>query len=721
MHQTARFFLQTLKFSFARFGKYTQKQPHVHHHLIDHCPWIKVRKCHNFKCLQSKYKKLIMGRNITSRKFCYADLLNTEQENTKSLLINYMDSMERLKKKIEAFYDKHLLTLDNLEIQFGDFIYYEEDGCILRLKIGDGFNNCEVLLRLEELSLYNAFVERIRISPGEEYMAASIKTSDSEESTCVIVKLGKYPEVEDFIPNVFSFEWVQDGILFYTCQKNLRCCNVFRTSFGNKKYTECIYTEQDPRFFVDLYCTRDRFFLTINSNSKTTSEVWLVDCHQPWNLPVLVQKRNFGVMYHIEHRNNELYILTNYGEPSEYKLMKTSVDSCSIKNWQHIYTWRRKTKLIDMVMFKDHCIIFLKYCNQLYLNTISLNDHSVQFLKLPAWACACQLDTQPQDSSSDTCSFQLSSPVHPPRHYIYMLGKSGLYEQAEQEKPVMTDCHMARLEAKSKDGTLVPVTVFYKGNCENLQKKPLLIHVYGAYGIDLNMNFKPEKQMLIEDGWILAYCHVRGGGELGLHWHTGGCLDNKLNGLDDLEACIKSLHNLGFSEPTSTALTAYSAGGILAGTLCNTNPKLIRAVALQAPFLDLLNTMLDTQLPLTIEELEEWGDPTSDDKYRDYIKSYCPYQNIRPQTYPSILITACENDQRVPIGGILKYIQRLRKVIMDQRHNRDHGRKIPNIILDVQTGGSHATAFGEDSVIEVAKRLAFLYKELGLDDTGPLN
>uniref|UniRef100_A0A5F8GFX3 Prolyl endopeptidase n=1 Tax=Monodelphis domestica TaxID=13616 RepID=A0A5F8GFX3_MONDO len=695
MHQKAKFFLQTLRFGIARHGKYTQQQ-HDHQQFIDCCPWIKVRKYHNFKCLQNKCKKSISARTITSRRFSYMDLLNMEQENTKSLLINYLDSMEKFKKKIEASYDKYSLIMDNLEVMSGLF-------CIFLYVLG--INSCEVLVRLEELSLYNAFVERIRISPGEEYMAASIKTSYSEDSTCVIVKLGKYPEVEDFIPNVFSFEWATDGILFYTCQKNLRCCNVFRTSFGNKKHTECIYTEQDPRFFVDLHCTSDKCFLTINSNSKTTSEVWLVDCHQPWNLPVLVQKRNSGIMYHIEHRNNELYILTNFGEPAEYKLMKTSINSCSMKNWQLIYTLKRKTKLIDLVMFKDHCVIFLKYCNQLYLNIISLNDHSIQSLKLPVWACACQLDTQPEDSSSSACSFQLSSPVHPPRQFIYNLVNGSLYKQAEQEEPIITDCHMARLEAKSKDGTLVPVTIFYKKNSESLQKRPLLIHVYGAYGVDLNMNFKAENQVLIEDGWILAYCHVRGGGELGLSWHAGGCLNNKLNGLADLEACIEFLHNLGFSEPVFTALTAYSAGGILAGALCNANPRLIRAVVLQAPFLDILNTMLDPQLPLTIEELEEWGDPSSDNRYMDYIKSYCPYQNIRPQTYPSIIITAYENDQRIPVEGILKYTQRLRKVITDQRHSR--GRKMPNIILDVQAGGNHAAASWEDLVTEVCQKFSF--------------
>ncbi|XP_071433405.1 prolyl endopeptidase-like isoform X4 [Pithys albifrons albifrons] len=507
-------------------------------------------------------------------------------------------------------------------------------------------------------------------------------------------------------------EWATNDVLYYTSQKNLKCQNVFMTTFTYQKHTKLVYTEQDARFFVDIYCTKDRRFLTINSNSKTTSEVWLVDCRHPFELPALVQPRTKGVIYHIEHRNDELYILTTYGEPAEYKLMKAPIASSGKENWQLVHALEKKTKLVDFEMFSDDCIMFLKNAGHLYLNVISFVSHAVQSIKLPTWACEFELECHPEHTTS-TCYFQLSSPVHPPKHFAYSFKENNLIEQAVQEVPIITNCHTTRLLAKSKDETLVPITVFHNMNSKELHRKPLLVHVYGAYGIDLNMSFKEEKLMLIEEGWILAYCHVRGGGELGLSWHKDGCQLNKLKGLHDLRACITLLHKLGFSQPKHTALAAASAGGVLAGALCNTEPDLIRAVVLQAPFVDVLNTMMKTHLPLTIEEQEEWGNPLEDEKCMKYIKSYCPYQNIKPQCYPSVFITAYENDQRIPLTGVLRYVQKLREAALEHAgRTREKGNRIPNIILDVQTSGSHCDSSWEHSLNEVARHLAFLNKEL---------
>ncbi|XP_074945169.1 prolyl endopeptidase-like isoform X7 [Phalacrocorax aristotelis] len=507
-------------------------------------------------------------------------------------------------------------------------------------------------------------------------------------------------------------EWATNDVLYYTSQKNLKCQNVFMTTFTNQKYTKLVYTEQDARFFVDIYCTKDRRFLTINSNSKTTSEVWLVDCRHPFKLPALVQARTKGVIYHIEHRNDELYILTTYGEPAEYKLMKAPVASSGVENWQLVYALEEKTKIVDLEMFSDHCILFLKNAGHLYLTVISFVSHSVQSIKLPTWACEFELESHPEHTTS-TCYFQLTSPVHPPKRFAYSFKENNLIEQAVQEVPIITKCHTTRLLAKSKDETLVPITVFHNMNSKELHRKPLLVHVYGAYGIDLNMSFKEEKLMLIEEGWILAYCHVRGGGELGLSWHKDGCQHNKLKGLHDLKACIMLLHELGFSQPKYTALVAASAGGALAGALCNTDPELIRAMVLQAPFVDVLNTMMQTHLPLTIEEQEEWGNPLADEKCMEYIKSYCPYQNIKTQCYPSVFITAYENDQRIPLTGVLRYVQKLRKAALDHtKRTSKKGNWIPNIILDIQANGSHCDSSWENSLNEVARHLAFLNKEL---------
>lgn len=218
----------------------------------------------------------------------------------------------------------------------------------------------------------------------------------------------------------------------------------------------------------------------------------------------------------------------------------------------------------------------------------------------------------------------------------------------------------------------------------------------------------------MDDGWILAYCHVRGGGELGLQWHADGRLTKKLHGLADLEACIKTLHGQGFSQPSLTALTAFSAGGVLVGALCNFNPDLLRAVTLEAPFLDVLNTMMDTTLPLTLEELEEWGNPSSDEKHKNYIKRYCPYQNIKPQHYPSIHITAYENDERVPLKGIVNYTEKLKEAVTEHAKGAGEGYQAPNIILDIQPGGNHVI---EDSHKKITAQIKFLYEELGLDST----
>ncbi|XP_068795734.1 prolyl endopeptidase-like isoform X1 [Struthio camelus] len=725
-------FFQALSFGVKYYSK------HNHLQTIYLYSQIKPPKCHILDCsgnacnstmppgsiLQGRFfscqqevtkisRKRKKKPSVITSELLYKDLLRSEQENWNEISARYTSMIERIKQKLERLHNKYTFNSSSPRVRFGGNVYFEENGCIFLSKADDVDKaNVNVLFSTEDIGFSDAHIQRIRISPDQRYMAASLKSENSEEATCVIMKLDCFPVMEKVIPNVFSFEWATCDVLFYTSQKNLKCQEVFMTTVTDEKHTKLIYTEQDARFFVDIYCTKDRRFLTINSNSKTTSEVWLVDCNHPFKSPVLVQARTKGVIYHIEHRNDELYILTTYGEPAEYKLMKAPVASSGMENWQLFYALEEKTKLIDLEMFSNHCIMFLQHTGHLYLNVLSFVSHSVQSIKLPTWACAFELESHPEHTTS-TCYFQLTSPVHPPKRFAYSFKENNLIEQAEQEVPIITNCHTTRLLAKSKDETLVPITVFHNINSKELHRKPLLVHVYGAYGIDLNMSFKEEKLMLIEEDWILAYCHVRGGGELGLSWHKDGCQHNKLKGLHDLKACIMLLHELGFSQPKYTALVAASAGGILAGALCNTDPELIRAVVLQAPFLDVLNTMMKTHLPLTVEEQEEWGNPLADERSMTYIKNYCPYQNIKPQHYPSVFITAYENDQRIPLTGVLRYVQKLRKAARDHASRTEgKGNWIPNIILDIQANSSHCESSWEDSLNEVARHLAFLNKEL---------
>ncbi|XP_053568245.1 prolyl endopeptidase-like isoform X2 [Bombina bombina] len=588
-------------------------------------------------------------------------------------------------------------------------MYFEEDGSIYRFQQTKEGSR-EVLLSLEDIGFHDYQIQRIRISTDQKFLATGLKSPSSEESTCIVLNL-KNLQVMHFIRNVFSFEWAADNVLFHTIQENLQCLQVYLTDFNNENSTKLVYTEEDPRFFVDLYCTRDKRFLTLNSNSKTTSEVWLVDMQQPFKSPFLVHQRVPGMIYHVEHRNDFLYILTTYGEPAEYKLMKTPISS-KIGQWEVVYKVKDNTKLVDLEILKDYCIMLLKQHTLLYLEVVSLCNETIsQSIKLPDWACAFELQHH-LEYDTGSFIFYLTSPIQPPVLFAYSFLEHRLSIDAKQQITDTQVYKIKRLEAKSKDGTMVPITIFFKACKEELTMNPLLIHVYGAYGMDLNMTFKAEKRMLIEDGWILAYCHVRGGGELGCKWHRDGILDKKRNGLEDLQTCVVHLHELGYSQPCYTSIEASSAGGVLAGALCNSKPYLFKAMVLEAPFLDVLNTMTKSSLPLTTEEWEEWGNPLSDSKYYKYIQSYCPYENIKSQNYPSVLITAYKNDQRIPLDGLLRFMTKLRKAVADY-YQSSHlpESRIPNLYLDIQPGGSHCDSLSwEESVKK--KNITF---QLGLD------
>ncbi|NP_001167499.1 prolyl endopeptidase-like [Xenopus laevis] len=675
--------------------------------------WNSVISASYFSAGITRYSRSTVYRGYKA----WQNLLDSEKRRWQRACAKYQGLVTSLEKRLCDMHQSYSTGDEKGMIIYEDYIYFQDNGCICRYKPNTGEDSLEVLLISEDLGLGDYEIQKIRVSPKQKFMAVTLKGYEREESTCVVVKLDNGPQVTHCIENVFSCEWATDRMLLHTSQVNVQCRQVFATDFSDANgAAQLVYTENDPRFFVDLYCTRDKRFITINSNSKSTSEVRLIDNRCPFEPPVLVQKRIAGVIYYIEHSNGCLYMLRRHGEAAEYKILKAAVSS-GMKHWEPVYEVQERTKLVDMEMLKDHCLLFLKNHNQLSLEVIGLPSGAVlQSIKLPAWACALELDHQ-AEYGAGTVGFSLSSPVHPPVHFEYSLRKKQLSVDTNHSSDGIHQFHTLRLEAKSKDGTSVPLTLLYKDSEKQMRQRPLLIHVYGAYGMDLNMSFKVEKRMLVEEGWLLAYCHVRGGGELGCNWHSEGVLDKKLNGLEDLGSCISHLHGLGYSQPHYSAVEAASAGGVLAGALCNSAPRLFRAVVLEAPFLDVLNTMMNVSLPLTIEEQEEWGNPLSDEKYHRYIKSYCPYQNITPQNYPCVRITAYENDQRVPIQGLLGYITRLRKAARDYCHESGTSEsRIPHIYLDVHPGGSHCDSLSwEESLRKVATQLAFLHMELKLD------
>uniref|UniRef100_W5K9W0 Prolyl endopeptidase n=2 Tax=Astyanax mexicanus TaxID=7994 RepID=W5K9W0_ASTMX len=655
---------------------------------------------------------------------------NTTVHHSEATLGKLRSLNRQFDRRLRSVYQRYADGPDHTVFQGSHHVYIVEGCGIYRMGHTEEEQDMVQVFHTDCAGDVEGTIQRVRLSATESILAATAKNSHKEEAKCVVIRLDNHNAPQKpmlILDNVFSFEWASDDVLVYTTQEGLQCRHVFRlhlTNTGNQ--SELLYEEKDPEFFVEVSRSRDQRLLTINCSSKKSSEVWLIDSKCPFSPPTQVQPRQPGLLYHVEHSNNLLYILANTGTGHEYQLLRAPLSSPAMQHWKPIFSPGPGAVIKDMEMLQDHCVITGREPQgQLQLQSISLKspDHGT-VLQLPSWACA--VETQRIGTvDKDTFSFLLSSPVHPPiRYHLSPAHQRPLSREHafQHQHTLLTECHTTRLQAASQDGTMVPMTLFHMKALADLSEAPLLVHVYGAYGLDLNMSFSPEKRLLLEDNWTLAYCHVRGGGECGVSWHRAGCLQQKMKGVEDLSACIQTLFQSGVSQPALTALTARSAGAVLAGALCNKNPHLLTAVHLQAPFVDVLGTMQDPSLPLTIEERGEWGDPLTNPQDRDNIASYCPCHNIVPQLYPSMLITAYSGDSRVPLSGVLKYVERLKKAI--QTHTSSSSRlpikgNVPTIMLDLQPGNDH---FGpedfDQSVSETAQQLAFFYTVLGLEYKG---
>ncbi|XP_010887078.1 prolyl endopeptidase-like isoform X1 [Esox lucius] len=684
----------------------------------DHCLFTYGRKARIFQTIACRYT------------------VNTYSTTTEySSQIRTYRSLERsFKKRLRAIYRRFSEVPDNTTFHGHNHVYFIEADGIYRMdtRKGDGLSagdpEPEKVLCLASVGERGGSLQRVRLSPSEQVLAATVKSPHREEARCVLVRLGDGTRALDppqpllTVDKVFSFEWATDDILFYSSQQGLGCHRVFRldlTSPGNSG--TLVYHEQQPDVFVEVSLSRDRRLVLVNCSSKRSSEVWLIGSEAPLREPALVQARLPELLYFVEHSHGQLYILANTGPGQEYQVLKAPLLSPTMEHWDPVCTPGTGRAVKDMEVLQNHCVLATRDPSGLLgLQVVPLDQTDTMWsVQLPQWACAIETKRAGL-TDSGWLEFLLSSPVHPPVLYCYSPRENNLLLQEEEreERRTPQDYHTTRLEAPSLDGTIVPLTVFHTSVLEELSCAPLLVHVYGAYGTDLNMDFSPDRRLLLEDGWALAYCHVRGGGELGLGWHRRGRMEGKLRGVEDLAACIHRLHDLGVSRPSLTALTARSAGAILAGALCNLHPRLIRAVTLQAPFLDVLGTMQEPGLPLTLEERGEWGDPLADPRHRDAIASYCPVHNITPQLYPSMLLTAYRGDSRVPLAGVMRYVERLREAIHTHLngHPETESKPTPRVVLDLQTGADH---FGPEdfelSLTESARQLAFLHTELGLN------
>ncbi|XP_056291507.1 prolyl endopeptidase-like isoform X2 [Pseudoliparis swirei] len=555
-----------------------------------------------------RFLELLGSSSPSAQRCCTSDTSNSSVDQLSSGLEKYKDLQKYFNKRLKATYRRFSNVPDHSLVYGHHHEYFIESDGIYRtdqrqsepvpeqvLNLGQvsgheketGLDNKEMEQRIQWT------VQRIRLSPQEKHLAATLKPSHREEPRCVVVRLGKSnasavdpPLIVAMLDKVLSFEWATDEVLFYTTLEGLRCSSAFRvdlTSSGSG--ITSVYEETHPDVFVEVALSRDRQMLSINCSSRTSSEVLLIDTTASHLEPFLIQPRQLDLLYHVEHWRKSLIILTNTGPGQEYQVVQAPLSEPHMTSWVPLFTPGPGTAIKDMDVVGDHCVLVARTpSGELLLVVVPLTRPKEAYtVQLPSWACAIQTKKPGVADQRSAFEFLISSPVHFPVPYCLYpedgLLLSGTKDGTSPES--QGNYSTTRLEACSQDGTLVPLTLFHSKPVESLHQAPLLVHVYGAYGRDLNMDFCPEKRLLLEQGWTLAYCHIRGGGERGLFWQRQARVEGKQRGVEDLQACLHHLVSLGASSPSLTALTACSAGAVPVGALCNRHPHMMRAVTLQ--------------------------------------------------------------------------------------------------------------------------------------------
>jgi len=472
-----------------------------------------------------------------------------------------------------------------------------------------------------------------------------------------------------------------------------------------------VFHEEDERFNLGVGRTRDREYLLLEAGSHTTSETWYLEAGEPAGAFRLLAERVDDEEYDVDHRGGFFYIRTNH-EAEQFRLMRTPVTETGREHWVEVLAEQKDAPLEDVDLFRDFFVASYRERGLPVLRVFGLGDEGLpgesNDIRFPDPAYEADGDVN-RDFATAKYRYSYQSLVRPGSVFEYDVatGESTLLKQ--QEVPGGFDASRyasERLWFKAMDGTQVPVSLVYR--VDKFRKdgtSPLYVYGYGSYGYALPLGFGASRLALLDRGLVVAYAHIRGGGELGDPWHDGGKMMVKRNTFTDFIEATEFLLREGYGDPKRVAIEGGSAGGLLMGAVVNMRPDLFRVVLSHVPFVDVMNTMLDASLPLTVAEYEEWGNPNEAAAF-EYMLSYSPYENLRAGAYPAMLVKTSLNDSQVMYWEPAKYVAKLRTLKTGDAP----------LLLHINMDAGHGGASGRyDYLKEIAFDDAFVLRELGVE------
>jgi oligopeptidase B len=584
----------------------------------------------------------------------------------------------------------------------------------------------ELLLDLNQLAEGHSFLggDAFEISDDNHWLAYSTDTTGFRQYTLYWKDLRTGETLPGRIARVTSVAWAADNrTLFYTIEDEVtkRSYRLYRHVLGSGGPDALVYEESDERFHVEIERTRSRGYLLLTSASHTASEVRFLRAADPFGQFQLIAPREGNHEYYADHHPGPLagfgeelfFIRTNSGGRT-FRLVASPVRQPGPEYWREMIPSRPEVMLASAQAFKDHLVLLERQGGLPNLRIVDLradaenalaSSHRIEFTE-PAYNAS--LGDNPEFDVSYV-RFRYDSFVTPRSVFDYDVRTRERVLRKQQ--PVLggyDPSHYVsrRVHATASDGTRIPISMVYRRDTPLTGAAPLLLYGYGSYGISMPVDFNSNRLSLLDRGVIYAIAHVRGGGELGKPWHDAGRMKNKQNTFSDFIAAAEHLIAERCTSPQKLAIQGGSAGGLLMGAVTNQRPELFRVILSQVPFVDVLNTMLDAELPLTVGEYEEWGNPQiSEDYFR--IKQYCPYTNLEPKAYPAMLLKTALHDSQVMYWEPAKYAAKLRTLKTDSNP----------LLLKINMGAGHGGASGRyDYLREIALDYAFLLTQLGICD-----
>ena len=617
------------------------------------------------------------------------------------------EAMKPLEHLQKVLYDEMVARIEETDSSvpapFGAFEYYARTekgrqyqilcrrarGTLENLKKGE-----EIMLDCNTLAEGQPFFAMAfnHASPDGQILAFATNNDGDEVFTLQFKNLRTGALLPEKVEGVYySSAWSADSQTFYytTLDHIKRPHRLWRHRVGSAGPDALIFEEEDERFNVSIERSRSGQFLFLTVDSHTTTEVRY---SRGGNDFTLLAPRVQDVEYYVEHQGDWLYIRTNENAKN-FRLMKAPIADPAPESWVEVIPHRSDVVLEEVAGFRNHLVLLERDRG---LKRIKVDDHFIEFEE-PAYNVALQ---QNYEYDTSILRFGYTSLVTPVSVFDYNMKTRT--RELKKRYAVLGGYDPAQYVTERIFAGIVPVSLVYRKGLVKDGSSPLHLYGYGSYGILTEPSFSPERVSLLQRGVVFAMAHIRGSADMGRHWYDDGKLMNKKNTFTDFIACAEHLIAEGYTSADRLAISGGSAGGLLMGAVTNMRPDLFNAVVAHVPFVDVVNTMLDPTLPLTVTEYEEWGNPNEKEAY-EYIKSYAPYENVEAKAYPNILVTAGLNDPRVPYWEPAKWVAKLRELKTDSNE----------LLLKTIMGAGHGGPSGRyEKFKEKAFEYAFILKHV---------